>query len=110
MGEFKSDYKWWSVRSFVEAFNERMANVFMPGPTVTVDELMAFWLGHDEAKANRGMPHVTKMKSKPRGVGLMLKAMADGSLNIICALELQEGREVRCYKNNYHNFHSYTVS
>ncbi len=69
--------------------------LFFPGEFVTVDELMSFWLGKDGTYYKEGLAHVTKMKSKPRGVGLMMKAMADGATNIICSLELQEGKEVR---------------
>jgi hypothetical protein len=86
--------KWWPIRRFVGAFNDRMKKCFSPGRVVTVDELMAYWLGKDGKFEDEGLPHVTKMKSKPRGVGLMMKAMADGSTNIICCLEPQEGREV----------------
>ncbi len=86
--------KWWRVRGFVEAFNERMQKAFSPGEFITVDELISFWLGKDGAYYQEGLCHVTKMKSKPRGVGLMMKAMADGATNIICSLELQEGKKV----------------
>lgn len=86
--------KWWRVRGLINAFNERMAQAFYPSEFVTVDELMSFWLGKDGAYYEEGLAHVTKMKSKPRGVGLMMKAMADGATNIICSLELQEGKHV----------------
>jgi hypothetical protein len=86
--------KWWRVRGLIEAFNDRMAYVYEPSEFVTVDELMSVWLGKDGAYYAEGLAHVTKMKSKPRGVGLMMKAMADGETKIICSLELQEGKEV----------------
>lgn len=66
------------MRGLINAFNERMAQAFYPSEFVTVDELMSFWLGKDGAYYEEGLAHVTKMKSKPRGVGLMMKAMADG--------------------------------
>jgi hypothetical protein len=91
--------KWWRVRGLVEAFNNRVQIAFSPGEFVTVDELMSFWLGKDGAYYEEGLAHVTKMKAKPRGVGLMMKAMADGATNIICSLELQEGKQVHYYYN-----------
>ena len=91
--------KWWRVRGLVDAFNNRVQIAFSPGEFVTVDELMSFWLGKDGSYYEEGLVHVTKMKAKPRGVGLMMKAMADGATNIICSLELQEGKQVHHYYN-----------
>ncbi len=96
-GERIEGDKWWKVRGLINAFNERMQAAMVPGEFVTVDELMSFWLGKDGEYYEEGLAHVTKMKSKPRGVGLMMKAMADGATNIICSLELQEGKEVIIY-------------
>lgn len=75
----------------MDAFNERMTTVLTPGNFLCIDESFSYWLGLEGAHALEGMVHVTKMKGKPRGVGLMLKSTADGETGILVRLEMQEG-------------------
>jgi len=81
------------VRGFVEAFNDRRAQVVKPGGTLTVDECMVPWEGTDFKWSAEGMPHVTKIARKPKGVGAELKSCADGQSGIMLRLEIQEGAE-----------------
>ena len=54
---------------------------------------MSAWRGKDGNFCSDGMPHVTKIARKPKGVGAELKDAADSETNIIIRLELQEGAE-----------------
>ena len=40
-----------------------------------------------------GLPHVTKIIRKPKGIGAELKALADGDTGCLIAVEIQEGKE-----------------
>eukprot|EP01034_Spumella_vulgaris_P041735 gene41735-51720_t len=53
---------------------------------------MSMWLGLDGNFSVEGMAHITKMKSKPRGVGAMMKSCADGTTGILLRLEIQESK------------------
>lgn len=39
------------------------------------------------------LPHSTYIPGKPRGVGVMMKCLADGASKIMLKLKIQEGRE-----------------
>jgi len=45
-----------------------------------------------------GMPHVTKIVRKPKGVGLELKALADCESGIMLRLEIQKGKAAMASK------------
>jgi hypothetical protein len=72
--------------------------VFSPGNFLCIDESMSYWLGLEGQYSLEGMAHVTKMKGKPRGVGLMLKSIADGETGLLLRLEIQEGKEPMKHK------------
>jgi hypothetical protein len=57
--------------------------------------------GLDSTYAVEGMPHVTKIIRKPRGVGVEMKALCDGETNIMLRLEIMEGVE-RQHAKQYH--------
>ena len=59
---------WLFVRRFVDAFNNNMSSVVFPGQKLCVDESMSSWRGRADYEG--GMPHVTKIARKPKGVGL----------------------------------------
>jgi hypothetical protein len=67
-----------------------MVKVVVPGPCITVDELMSQWKGLEAEYKLNGVPHLTKVKAKPQGTGTMLKAAADSTTNIIIRMEIVE--------------------
>ena len=86
--------RWYPIRSFLDAFNDtRKANV-TPGEFLTIDEYMCSWKGSDGKYVVNGMPHITKIKRKPKGVGAELKSIACAQSGIILGLEIVEGKEV----------------
>ena len=86
--------KWSSVRRLIECFNQRRVEKFYPGWQLCVDESVSSWRGKDGDFCSDGMPHVTRIDRKPKGVGCELKNSADADKKIILQLEIQEGAEV----------------
>ena len=84
---------WGAIRPFVDAFNTCRSQCVTPGRVITVDEVMSMWLGLDGQYAVEGLPHVTKIQRKPRGIGAELKAAADGQSGIMLHLEMIEGKQ-----------------
>ena len=74
-------------------FNKCQEEGYYPSWSICVDESMSAWRGKDGNFCSDGMPHVTKIARKPKGVGTELKDAADSETNIIIRLELQEGAE-----------------
>ena len=54
---------------------------------------MSSWRGKDGNYCTDGMPHVTKIERKPKGVGTELKDAACAQTKVILALEIQEGKQ-----------------
>ncbi|KAL5502949.1 hypothetical protein EMCRGX_G009811 [Ephydatia muelleri] len=69
--------KWSSVRRLIDAFNLRRAEVFYPSWQICVDESISAWRGKDGNFCSDGLPHVSKIDRKPKGVGTELKDAAD---------------------------------
>ena len=69
-----------------------MKKIIIPGPCITVDELMCQWKGLEAQYLLSGVPHLTKVKSKPKGVGIMMKCAADSTTKIIINIELCEDK------------------
>jgi hypothetical protein len=95
---------WGMIRPFIDAFNANRARSVTPGGVLTVDEVMSMWLGLDSEYAVEGLPHLTKIARKPRGVGAEMKAMCDGQSGILMSLELMEGKEresIKKYQAEY---------
>ena len=61
---------------------------------------MSGWDGADGAYDAHGMPHVTKVVRKPRGVGAEMKAIGCGRSGIIWKLDLLEGQEREALKQH----------
>lgn len=93
---------WKEVRSLVDGFNLWRKKVLEPGAHVVVDEVMCAWRGADAEYNADGAPHVTKIIRKPEGVGIEMKAMADGETGIIMQLDIMEGK-VRQRKKDFYN-------
>jgi hypothetical protein len=85
--------KWWEIRALIEAFNSNRATTIVPGKYLVIDEIMSMWLGLDGVYAVEGIPHLTKIARKPRGIGLEMKALCDGASGIMIGLELVECKE-----------------
>jgi len=84
---------WWPIRPLILAFNDRMKKVLVPGAQVCIDECMSAWRGLDSSIAGRkGLPHVTKIKRKPEGIGCEMKSIADVDTGMIFKLDLMEGK------------------
>lgn len=71
----------------------------MPGETLVIDECMIAWEGLEGKWSIKGMPHVTKIARKPKGVGAEVKSLADGESGVLLGLEIMEGRELMATKN-----------
>lgn len=59
-----------------------------------MDESLSAWRGRVHGNyCSDGMPHMTKIKRKPKGVGAELKDAVCSQTQVIIALEIQEGKE-----------------
>ena len=90
--------KWAPVRRLIDAFNKRRAAKFFPSWSICVDESISAWRGKDGNYCSDGMPHVTKIARKPKGVGAELKDVACAVTQVIIALEIQEGKDAMATK------------
>ena len=85
--------KWSPVRRLIDGFNLRRVELFYPSWQICVDESMSAWRGKDGNFCSDGLPHVSKIERKPKGVGTELKDAADTETKVIIQLEIQEGKE-----------------
>ncbi|KAJ8535180.1 hypothetical protein ON010_g13558 [Phytophthora cinnamomi] len=82
---------WVPIRPLLKGHNERRRQVVSPGSVLCVDESISAWKDREGKYCRDGMPHKTKLVRKPEGLGVELKAIADGDTGIILGLELVEG-------------------
>ena len=82
--------KWAPVRRLVDGCNERRIQKIFPGWQLCVDESVSSWQGKDGDFCSDGMPHVTSIERKPKGVGYELKNCADADTKIILQLEIRK--------------------
>ena len=85
--------KWHSVRGFFAAVNKNLDDAFSPGRVIVADEIISSWHGQSIDFDVKGAPHITKIARKPEGIGVEMKALADGQSCVIVSLEIQEGAE-----------------
>ena len=85
------DDKWAPVRRLIEGFDQRRVQKLSQ---LCVDESVSSWRGKDGDFCSDGMPHVTRIERKPKGVGCELKDCADADTKVILQLEIQEGADV----------------
>lgn len=64
-----------------------------PGRDLTVDELVSQWHGIEAEFLANGVPHLTKVVSRPQGVGVTAKATADGATRVVPFTETVERKE-----------------
>ena len=88
--------QWFPIRGFVDSFNRNMETNFHAGEKLCVDESMCSWRGRGDFAG--GMPHVTKIARKPKGVGLEIKDVCDVKTNILLRLEIVEEKEAMSAK------------
>eukprot|EP00731_Ephydatia_muelleri_P001846 Em0001g1846a len=70
---------WLPVQCFIDAFNTNQTKIVSPGTFILLDEIMSSWLGLEADYSLNGIPHKTKIKRKPKGVRVELKALIDYS-------------------------------
>ena len=103
--EYENKYDRWSpVRRLIDAFNEHRAATFYPSWSICIDESISLWRGKDGNYCSDGMPHVTKIERKPKGVGAELKDAVCAQTKVIIALEIQEGKEAMASKDNVNEY------
>ena len=94
--------RWSPIRPFMTAINARCKQVIDPSYLVVEDELMSSWISRKQDRTIDGIPHLTKIIRKPKGVGTEVKCLADGIVGIILRLELCEGKEAESKKKWSH--------
>lgn len=79
------------IQSFIDAFNNRLKIVVVPGKYIIVDECISFWKGVESLFSHESFIHVTYIPRKPVNLGVEFKCSADGQSNIMLFLEIQKG-------------------
>ena len=74
------------VRKFVDMWNANMAEAYIPGWVIVVDESMAKWLG-------KGMPGLMVVPRKPTPKGRESHTTACGVTGVIIFYEMYEGKD-----------------
>ena len=94
--------RWSPRRPFLAAINERCQQVIDPSYILVEDELMSSWISRKQDRTIDGIPHLTKIIRKPKGVGTEIKCLADGVVRIMLRLEICEGKEAESKKKCSH--------
>ena len=87
--------KWFTVRDFIDGFNDRRVSAVEPGERIVVDESMSANRTQRTAAHNvmGGLPHQTKIARKPEGVGVEIRTALACDSQIMLRLEIQESKE-----------------
>ena len=91
-GSKSKDGKWSLMRPIVDMFNQARVVGFQPGWQICVDKSMSAWRGRGGKMAADGMPHVTKIMRKPKGVGGEFENSAGVATGVCLRLELADGK------------------
>ena len=67
--------RWSPIRPFLAAINTRREQVINPSYIVVEDELMSSWISRKQDRTADGIPHLTKIIRKPKGVGTKIKCL-----------------------------------
>jgi hypothetical protein len=89
---------WSQVRAFVDAFNLSRTKTVDPSYLLCVDKRMSAYRTKKGPWLEGGMPHVTKIPRKPKGVGTEFKDCSDATTCITLQLEIQEGKVIMASK------------
>jgi hypothetical protein len=87
----------WECRWLIDQFNLWMEDAIYPGYKLVVDESMFEWRGRGDYDV-RGLPHVSKVARKPKGVGLELKNILDCASGVMLRYEMLEGKAAMAAK------------
>lgn len=81
------------ITAFLRGFNDRREQMVIPGKYLVVDECMCSWKGLEMfwSATMQDSVHITKIKRKPKGIGIEIKCSADGESGIMLRLEIQKG-------------------
>ncbi|KAL5488763.1 hypothetical protein EMCRGX_G017752 [Ephydatia muelleri] len=93
---------WSPIRPFMDALNNRRQQVINPSHMIVEDELMSSWISRKQDRTADGIPHLTKIIRKPKGVGTEIKCVADGLVGIMLRIEICEGKEAESKKKWSH--------
>jgi len=75
------------VQPLVDAFNANRRTTILPGPMLTIGQSLSPWKLRDR-NVRDSRTFVTMMKSKPKGIGIMIKNTADVETGIMYSIEL----------------------
>ena len=81
----------WRCRWLIDTWNDWMIESFTPGFKIVVDESVFEWRGRGDYDT-RGLPHVSKIARKPKGVGLELKNALCVLSGVMIRYEMLEGK------------------
>ncbi|KAL5500807.1 hypothetical protein EMCRGX_G012412 [Ephydatia muelleri] len=93
---------WSPIRPFMDALNNRRQQVINPSHMIVEDELMSSWISRKQDRTADGIPHLTKIIRKPKGVGTEIKCVSDGLVGIMLRIEICEGKEAESKKKWSH--------
>ena len=93
---------WSPIRPFMDALNNRRQQVINPSHMIVEDELLSSWISRKQDRTADGIPHLTKIIRKPKGVGTEIKCVADGLVGIMLRIEICEGKEAESKKKWSH--------
>ena len=62
-----------------DAFSPGRVIVASPGRVIVADEIISSWHGQSIDFDVNGAPHITKIARKPDGIGVEMKALAEGN-------------------------------
>eukprot|EP00731_Ephydatia_muelleri_P006247 Em0003g495a len=65
---------WSPIRPFMDALNNRRQQVINPSHMIVEDELMSSWISRKQDRTADGIPHLTNIIQKPKGVGAEINA------------------------------------
>ena len=71
---------------------------------------MSTWITSEHDRTTDGIPHLTKIIRKPKGVGTEVKCIADGMTGITLQLEVCDGKEAESRKKLSSAFSSLTTA
>eukprot|EP00731_Ephydatia_muelleri_P012032 Em0006g926a len=80
----------------------RRQQVINPSHMIVEDELMSSWISRKQDRTADGIPYLTKIIRKPKGVGTEIKCVADGLVGIMLRIEICEGKEAESKKKWSH--------
>ena len=101
-GDSDPNDRWSFIHPLLTAINKRRQQFVVPSHILTEDELMSSWISRKQDYTSDGIPHLTKIIRKPKGVGTEMKCLADGVVGIMLQLEICEGKEAKAQKKWSH--------